>query len=161
MTTQGAAEGRLKFLVCVDDSKDCRVALKFACMRAKSTHARVALLRVVAPPDFQHWARVGELMQQERRQEAEVLLQELAKEVNEITGSMPSLHVREGHKGEQVAALIEEDPSINIMVVGAAPEDEGSNELVKWLASQVTMRLRIPLLIVPGNMTDQQLQSLA
>jgi len=161
MSGEGTHDGILKFLVCVDDNRDCRVALKFACMRAKSSGARLSLLRVVDPPDFQHWARVGELMQAERRQEAEALLQELAKEVNDIAGTMPSLHVREGHKGEQVVALIEEDPSINIMVVGAAPEGEGSNDLVKWLASQVTKRLRIPLLIVPGNMTDQQLQSLA
>ena len=50
MTDEAARAGPLKFLVTVDDSRDCRVALRFAALRARNNRGRVALLRVVEPP---------------------------------------------------------------------------------------------------------------
>ncbi len=152
--------GRVKFLVCVDDSRDCRVALRFACLRARNTNGYVVLLHVVEPGDFQHWIAVEKLMEEERRDEAEALLQELAAEVHDFAGVRPVLAVREGRRAEEILKLIEEDPSINILVLGAAPEGEGSNELVRGLSAELTKRLTIPLTIVPGNLTDAQLDDI-
>ena len=149
--------GRVKFLVCVDDSKDCRVAMRFACLRARNSDGYVALLFVIEPGDFQHWVAVEKLMEEERREEAERILQELAAEVQDFVGIRPILIVREGRRSDEVLKLIEEDPSINILVLGAAPEGEGSNDLVRSLSGELTKRLRIPLTIVPGNLTDEQL----
>ena len=39
------------FLVVVDDSEEMLVALRFACMRAKSVGGRVALFRDIEPSD--------------------------------------------------------------------------------------------------------------
>ena len=39
--------GKVKFLVCVDSSEECKVALKFACMRAKNSGGEVVLLYVI------------------------------------------------------------------------------------------------------------------
>ncbi|MFQ5984348.1 MAG: universal stress protein [Alphaproteobacteria bacterium] len=149
--------GRIKFLVCVDGRPHSRVAVRFACHRAKNTGGRVALLHVLAPAEFQHWQAVGDLMQDERREEAERLLQDLAAEVNASAGVMPELFVRSGGIGEEILALIEEDPTIDVVVVGAAPASEGRGWLVSWLAGQLAGRLRIPLTVVPGNLTDEQI----
>ena len=54
------------------------------------------LLHVIEPAEFQHWMSVEEVMREERRQDAERLLQKVAKQVNDETGTMPELHVREG-----------------------------------------------------------------
>ena len=67
---RGHQPGKVKFLVCVDDSEDCRVALRFACLRARNTDGHIALLYVIEPADFQHWAAVGRLMEAEKREEA-------------------------------------------------------------------------------------------
>ena len=152
--------GEVTFLVCVDESTECRVAMRFAGLRAKYSSGHVALLYVIEPGEFEHWMAVADLMREEQRQAAEELLQSLAAEVYDISGKMPVLHVREGRKGEQVLKLIAEDPSISIMVLGAAPDGEGSNELVRQLTAELTKRLRIPLAIVPGNLTDEQLRLL-
>jgi len=153
----GHVPGEITFLVCVDESKECRVAMRFAALRARNSGGHVALLYVIEPGEFEHWMSVATLMREEQRQAAEALLQELAGEVYEVAGRMPVLHVREGRKGEQILKLIAEDPSLSIMVLGAAPEGEGSNELVRQLTAEITKRLRIPLTIVPGNLTDEQL----
>ena len=97
---------------------------------------------------------------EERREEAERILQNLAAEVQEFAGVRPILLVREGRRVDEILKLVEEDPSINILVLGAAPEGEGSNELVRKLSGELTKRLSIPLTIVPGNLTDAQLSRL-
>ncbi len=69
------------FLVVVDETEEMRVALRFACRRARNTGGRVALLYVIEPADFQHWQAVGDLMREEARSEGEQLLQKLAARV--------------------------------------------------------------------------------
>ena len=73
---------------------------------------------------------------------------------------MPVLSVRSGRTGEEILAAIEEDPSITFIVIGAAPSADTHGKLVSWLAGQVAGKLNIPLVIVPGNLTDEQLADL-
>ncbi|MBT5373283.1 MAG: universal stress protein, partial [Rhodospirillaceae bacterium] len=66
-----------------------RAALRFASLRAKHTGGRVALLYVIEPPEFMHWMAVENLNQEESREEAETVLQDLSAEVNEWAGAWP------------------------------------------------------------------------
>tara|TARA_B100000315_G_scaffold249977_1_gene282022 strand:+ start:353 stop:760 length:408 start_codon:yes stop_codon:yes gene_type:complete len=134
--------------------------MRLAALRARNTGGHVFLLYVVEPASFQHWGSVSEVMAEERRQEAEERLNALAEEVNNYAGIRPVLFVRQGRKIEQILKLIDDEPDINAMVLGCAPEGKGSNDLVHELSNQLTKRLRIPLLIVPGNLTDEQIKSL-
>src|SRR3546814_1115530 len=78
---------------------------------------KVAMLYVVEPSEFQHWMSVGDLMREEARTEAEQVLQRLAAEVNELTGSLPVLYVREGDRREELMALLDEEPNISVLVL--------------------------------------------
>lgn len=149
-----------KFLVCVNDSPESRAAVRFACRRAQKIAGRVALLHVIDPPEFQHFMSVAEHMEQERRAEAEAFLQRLASEVHSVSGLTPELHIRQGSIGEEILALVREDPEIHALVVGAAPAAPRRGRLISWLASQLAGALEIPLLIVPGNLTDAQIERL-
>ena len=141
------------FLVVADDSAELEVALRYACRRARKTRGRVALLAVVEPGDYQHWMAVGDLMKEEARQAAEQMLQKLAERVNEWTGTMPILYVREGARGDELLQLIEEEPSISILVLGANPGPKGPGPLVSMLTGKMVGRLRVPITIVPGNLS--------
>lgn len=154
------SRGIRKSLVCVDDTPECRVALRFACRQAKKTGGGVTLLRVIEPADFQHWVAVEDLMREEARDEAEALLQELAAGVNEWAELMPELVVREGPKRDAVLTLIEEDPAISILVLGAASGPEGPGPLVNALASQMAGTMRVPVTIVPGTLSNAQIDEL-
>ncbi|HYZ33997.1 MAG TPA: universal stress protein, partial [Crenalkalicoccus sp.] len=121
------------FLVVVDDSPEREVALKFACLRARKSGGRVALLRVVEPEGLVEWAGVGAMLEEERRQEAETLLSGLAAQVKEMTGGVPMLLIREGEPREELLALIEEDPRISILVLAAAPGGHGPGPLITAL----------------------------
>jgi nucleotide-binding universal stress UspA family protein len=141
------------FLVVADDSAELEVALRYACRRARKTRGHVALMAAVEPGDYQHWMAVGDLMKEEARQAAEQMLQKLAERVNEWTGTMPILYVREGARGDELLKLIEEEPSISILVLGANPGPKGPGPLVSMLTGKMVGRLRVPVTIVPGNLT--------
>lgn len=148
------------FLCVVDQSRELNVALRFACRRAKSSGGRVALLYVTEPADDQHWAAVSELMQQERRAEAEARLQELSNIVYELTGEMPVLHLREGNVRDELLKLLSEDRSISILVLGADPGPKGPGPLVTALSGKYSSRLHVPLTIVPGSLTDAEVDAI-
>jgi len=148
------------FLVVVDDSEEMRVALRFAGQRARHTGGRVALFRAIEPVEFQHWMGVGELMREEARQEAEALMERMSEQVVEMTGAIPIIYLREGTTREELLNLIDEERSISVLVLGAAAKSDNPGPLISYLASKGAARLRIPITIVPGSLTDEEIDAL-
>ncbi len=151
--------GRI-FLVVVDATEEMSLALRFACRRAEHTGGRIALLYVTQPADFQHWAAVAEKMRDEEREEAERVLHGLAADVNELIGLMPVLYVREGNAADEVVKLIEEEPQISILVLGAGTDKKGPGPLVTSLAGKMAGQFPVPITVVPGNLTVEQIDAL-
>jgi len=148
------------FLVVVDDSPELRVSLRYAALRARRTGGRVALLHVMEPPDRQTWMALESLMREESRAEAEELVGRHADTVAALTGTTPVVHIREGLAHDELLALIDEDPTISILVLAAAVSDAGPGPLISALSSKLIGRLRVPLTIVPGGLTDLQIDIL-
>ena len=146
--------GHISFLVCVSRENSSTVAARFAALRAQNSGGKVALLHVTQPPEFQHWAAVGKRMREEMRADAEVLLNEVRDGIMDILHTKPSLHIREGRIGEEILSHVDENNSIDLLVVGPTQPNEGRGSL------QLAGRLKIPLVIVPGNLTDKQLRNL-
>jgi nucleotide-binding universal stress UspA family protein len=156
-TSKEPAKRDRVFLVVVDDSPERTVALKYASLRARKGGGRVALLRVIEPEGLVEWAGVGVMMQEERRTEAETLLSALAAEVNEITGGLPILLIREGNPRDELLSLLEEDPRISILVLAAATGSGGPGPLITALTGRYAHKLSVPLTIVPGGLDDKEL----
>ena len=131
--------------------------MRLACRRAKNTGGRVSLLHIIETPEFQHWAAVGDVMENERREDAEQLLNDLSVEVEEWAGLRPELKLREGEIGEQILTHIAEDREIDLLVIGAAAPDDKGFSLITFLAGKLLGRLSAPLVVVPGNLTDAQI----
>ncbi len=146
------------FLVVVDETDEMHAALVFACLRARNTGGRVALLRVIEPVEFQHWGSVARLMRSEAREEAEALLQRLSEEVYTLSRKIPLLHIREGAAPEEVLQLIDEDPNISILVLGADVGPSGPGPLVSQFTGKLIVGLHVPMTIVPGNMSDDDIR---
>ena len=151
---------RKKFLVVVDGSPECKLALYYASRRALHTGGQVTLLYVIEPAGFQHWLSVGKVMQSEARAEAEAVLYDLAGEVNRIAHLMPEFQIHEGKRADVLLKLIRNDPDIRILVLGAAAGKDGPGPLVSSFAGQMSGSLPIPVTIVPGDLTLAQLDAL-
>ena len=149
------------FLVVVDESAELKLALAYACRRARNCGGRVALLYVMEPTEFQNWRSVEDLMREERRIEAEQVLQRHAKEVHRRTNTLPVLYLREGDRCGELLTLIGEDQSISILVLAAGTAPEGPGPLITALAASGFNRLRIPLTIVPGTLTEDEIEAVS
>ena len=118
-----ASRAPRKFLVVIDKTPECAVALRFAARRAQHTGGRVTLMCAATLPDFQQWRGVEEIMRDEAHAEAEGLLHDAAKIVNELGGILPELVIPYGLVTDCLAQLLKEDKDISILVLasGALP----------------------------------------
>lgn len=148
------------FLVVVDDSPEMQAALRFACRRAQHSAGRVALLRVIEPTEYEHFASIGNLMRAEAREAAEELLNRLAADVNQMSGQLPVLFVREGDPRDELIRLISEEPSISVLVLAADTGPGGPGPLVTALTGKYIGKLRVPLTLVPGSLTPEQIDDI-
>ncbi len=163
MNTSPATEKMIKapkYLVCVDARAESRVALKLACMKARERKGMVDILHVVSPADFQTLGSVAERMREERRQEGEALLKQLADEASAEHGVTPGMILREGITGDEILAAAMDDHDVIMLVVGISLQSNSRGKLMAWLVGQLGHKLLTPILMVPGNLTDQQLSSL-
>jgi len=149
------------FLVVVDESEELRTSLHYAARRAAHTGGRIALLYVIEPSELQHWVSIENLAREERREEAEQLVQRLCEEIVPVAGTMPIVYIREGRRRDELLALIAEEPSISILVLAAGTGPEGPGPLITYLTGKPAARLRIPITIVPGGLTLEQLDAVS
>lgn len=149
------------FLVVVDESPEMSNALRYACRRAKRTGGRVALLYVMLPPEGQQWGSVVELMREEARQEAEEIVARYADAAATLTGQPPAIHIREGKSRDELIKLLGEDPSICVLVLGSSSSNEGPGPLVAAFTGKAGTQLRIPLTIVPGALSDAEIDAIS
>ena len=158
MSSPSTSRAPRKFLVVVDKTPEHRVALRFATRRAQHTNGRVTLMCPAQLPAFQQWRGVEEIMRDEAHAEAESMLYEAAKTVNELSGILPELVIPYGLATECLFQLLKDDKAISILVLASGTAKEGPGPLVSMFATAVQA---IPVTIVPGNFTNDQIDALA
>ena len=62
---------------------------------------------------------------------------------------------------DELLKLIDEDPSISILVLAAATGPKGPGPLVTEFTGKLVGRLRIPVTIVPGNLSLEAIENIA
>lgn len=149
-----------KFVVVVDKTAECRVALRFATRRAQHTGGRVTLVCLSQPEEFQQWRGVAEIMKDEARAEAEHLIYEAAKAVNELSGIRPELVILEGPAPDCIAEFLKSDRDLSILVLAASAAREGPGLLVSTFVGRAGGN-PIPITIVPGSFSDAEIDALA
>ncbi len=155
-----AAEASRTFLVAVDKSEELRAALRFACRRVSRTGGTVALFHAVPHTEFHHFSTIGELMDHEAKTEAERLLQQIAAEVHRQTGKFPDLYLRQGDTLQELQTVIKEHPAITMLVLGANTGSEGPGPIISAISGKLAGKLDIPVTIVPGDLSDEQIDAL-
>jgi nucleotide-binding universal stress UspA family protein len=118
------------------------------------------LLYVIEPGDFQHWLGVEKIMRDEAVAAANAALDGYAATVRTRLGIEPELVVREGKPSEEIHKLIEEDQDIAILVLAAGAGKEGPGPLVASIAGKGAA-FPIPVTVVPQNLSDDDIASLA
>ena len=148
-----------KFLVVLDDSRECLNAMRFAAMRAAHTGGGVTVLSIIPPDEFNHWIGVGAIMREEARERIEVHYEVFAKWMRDKQNVEPELVIREGEAVPEIMAHVNEDPEVGVLVLGASTENKGPGPLITQLSKQAGS-LPIPITIVPGDLSKERLEAI-
>jgi nucleotide-binding universal stress UspA family protein len=150
-----------KLLVVIDDTEECDRAVYFASRRAARIGGNVVMLHVIETHDqSQQWLGVAEVMRAEAHDEANAQLAKYAVRAGGTSGITPERVIREGDKAEEILKLIDEDEDIFILVLGAGTGSEGPGPLVATIG-RAAGDFPIPVAIVPGHLTDEEIDALS
>jgi nucleotide-binding universal stress UspA family protein len=152
---------KTNYLVCINAEEYSEVALHFTCYLAKKNKGSIVLLHAIEPADYQSIGIVAQKMRKERLNDSQKLLTELASKAKEWSGIIPIVMVREGFIEEEIISVVEEDISIKMLITGVSQESSKKSRIIPPLVSALGSKLRIPMLIVPGSITKQQMEEIA
>ncbi len=150
-----------KYLVVIDDTEECDRAVFWAAKRAGRTKSQIVMLRVLETQDRnQQWLGVADIMQAEAMETATAALDKYAARIKKIAHITPDRVIREGDTAEQIVKLIDEDADIGILVLAAGTAKDDPGPLVANLA-KTAGSFGIPIAIVPGHLSDEDLEAMS
>jgi nucleotide-binding universal stress UspA family protein len=138
---------RPKFMVVVDETPECGRAIHFAARRVARTGASLIMLAVAEPPESFELFGVG--------------VEAAAARAREAAGVEPEQVLRVGDTAEAIATLIAEDEDIAFLVLAAGTGKEGPGPLVTNIAGRAASAFPVPIVIVPGGLSDEEIDALA
>ena len=148
------------YLVVVDETPQSGIALRFAARRAVKTGGGVEILTVVEPQEFIAFGGVQATIEEEARLHAEGLVAQAAGAIVEEAGLRPTITVRHGEGPRVIREIIDADPQIAALVLGAAATG-APGPLVAHFAGTDAGALTVPVMIIPGSLTPEAIDRLS
>lgn len=155
---------RRKFLVIIDDAPEVDAALFFAASRIGHTGGQMVLLYVIEPESFHQWMGVRQAQLDEETNKAKALFRLHKRKL--INAGFDQIQVeeviREGKNPDEIMKQIDEDEDIAILILGASTDTGGPGPLVSSLAAgNFAGSFPIPIVVVPGNLSIDDLKAMA
>lgn len=148
-----------KFVVVVDETPECALAVRFAARRAgQAPTDRVVLLHITPPVDFVQWGSVQEMMEAEAHEAALAVLEGHAAKVVDLSGHMPEMLAKIGQSETQILEALAADKDIYALVLAAAARGD-PGPLVRYFTAGAAA-LPCLLVIVPGGLDDDAIDRL-
>jgi len=150
-----------KCLVVVDDTAEGDRAVYYASRWAVRVGGGVVMLRVIETEDRnQQWLGVADIMREEAEEIANAALDRASGRANGIAAITPERVIREGDPGEQIIDVIDNDVDIAMLVLAASAGAEGPGPIITMLA-KTAGTFPIPITVVPGNLSDLDIDALS
>ncbi|WP_455476345.1 universal stress protein [Bartonella sp. B17] len=149
-----------KILVIIDETPECRRAVAFAAQHAKNTNRTLVFLSVIDSSEFQHFLGVNDIMRTELTQNAYKVLEQVAHEIQTPKALEIEMIVREGKKIDEIFKLIDQDKKISLIVLAASGHTEGPGPLVQLIGYRGSA-FSIPVTVIPNNLADEDIESVA
>jgi nucleotide-binding universal stress UspA family protein len=152
-----------KLLVIVDESPEVEGALFYAAGRAQHTGGQITLLYVIEPEN-QFWDAVRQAQLDEQTNKARALFRLFRRKLANAGYDKVTIEeiIREGKLVDAILQQIEDDEDVAVLVLGASKDSAGPGPLVSTLATGSRAgKFPIPVTIVPGDLTTEDIQALA
>jgi nucleotide-binding universal stress UspA family protein len=153
-------EAKRTYLVVIDDSAEARVALRFAARRAAKTNGRIEVLGIVEPQDFVQFGGVQAAIEEEQRLRIEGVVSAGIGDILDESGVEAKIIVQQGEPVRAVREYIGAREEIAALVLGAAPSGSPGPLVVNFCGTDAG-KLPCPVMLIPGSLSDEQLEQLS
>jgi nucleotide-binding universal stress UspA family protein len=150
-----------KFLIVIDESKELEKAIYFAANRAIHTEGELSLLYIVDPAVNAQWSRIENLIEQEATSEAKKLCRIWSQKIKSRFGIESEVIIKMGDRCEELLKLVQEDRSIRFLVLASSANNEEPGPLIKALTGKKIKNLSIPMVIIPGSLSEKDIDLIA
>jgi nucleotide-binding universal stress UspA family protein len=147
------------YLVIMDETAEARVALRFAARRAAGTGGSVHIVALVPPQSFSAFGAIQATIEAEARDRVEVLAAGAAGRIFEECGALPTIEVRVGEGRKVILEYLAEHTEVAALVLSAAAEGNPGPLVTHF--SNCAGTLSCPLFIVPGALSDEEIDRLS
>ncbi len=146
-------------IACVDITNTSRRALRYACLKAKKMNF---ILRILAVMEVSHKNLMfgSRVIAQDKRKEFEKDLKKLTDEINHNIGIMPEISVREGEIMTEIVREVKDTPRCAMLVLGKSQNALSDNSLLPKLVQKIGNKIKVPVAVVPENLSDEFLEKL-
>ncbi len=148
------------YLVIMDETPESQLALRFASRRAADTGGSVHIIALVPKQQFTAFGGVQATIEDEAKSRAEVLVLAAAGHLLEESGRMPSIAVKVGDGVKVVQDYLSEHGNIAALVLAAAAEGP-PGPLIAHFAGHRAGHLPCPLMIVPGGLSEDEIDAIS
>lgn len=150
-----------RMLMIVDESPESETALYFCASRIAHTSGSIVLLFNIEP--LPNLMGVGAVHIDEQTNRGKALFRLARNKLNAVGYQNVVMHevIVQGKTSEAIVKVIQEDLDIGILVLGAAVDKRGPGPLVTALAAKAAGNFPIPITIVPGSLSLEELKALA
>ena len=150
-----------KFLIVIDESEELEKAIYFAANRAIHTDGKLSLLYIVDPAVNAQWSRIGNLIEQEATSEAKKLCRIWSQKIKSRFGIESEVIIKMGDRCEELLKLVEEDKNIRFLVLASSANNEEPGPLIKALTGKKIKYLSIPMVVIPGSLSEKEIDLIA
>ncbi len=148
------------YLVVIDESAEAEIALRFAARRAARTGGGVEILALLPPQEFMAFGGVQATIEEEILHDAQAMVQRAAGTIFEESGIVPAITLRRGEGPKVIREAIAANPDIAALVLAAAASG-APGALVSHFTGADAGTLTVPVMIIPGSLTPEQIDRLS
>ncbi len=148
-----------KFMVVMDGTPEFLNGLYFAALRAEKTGGGVVILGI-SGPEFQTWLGVGQAMREDSEEHMRAHYEVFRKWMEGKVHIEPEFILRHGDRAEQILEAIKADPEIGVLVLGASSDRKGPGPIIKDLVTKRGVDMPVPITIVPGKLSREEIEAI-
>ena len=149
-------ESKSTIIVCLDTSRNSDVALRYAAHIAAKSGFAVQILVVIE--SAKSLLFVSKAVIKDRRSEVEKQLKKLISNVFKDTNIVPVVSIREGEVVREIATEVKSMPSCVMLLFGKSYDGQSDNNVLPKLSAQIGNKIKVPVVIVPDNMSAEYLK---
>ena len=147
-------------ICCVDTSNASEITLRYACYKAKINGFAIRAL-AVTEASHKNLLFGSKAIGNEKRHLVEQHLTKLIEKISKETGVTPTISIREGDIVTEITREIKFTPNCAMLVFGKSISALSDNTVLPKITQKIGNKIRVPITIVPENLSLEYLQMMS